>query len=104
MQAAVDTKHNIVVANAVADCGQDGSQLLRMTAAADAETGKASRYDRKGTEAAVGINHDRQQHCLVQLSVRRPALAVVHRRFPRSKFGIATDDAVRRLHPGLLFA
>ena len=102
MQAAVDTKHHILVANAVADCGQDRSQLLRMTAAA--YTGKASLYDRKGAEAAVGINHDRQQHCLVQLFVRRPALAVVHGRFPRSKFGIATDDAVRRLHPGLLFA
>jgi hypothetical protein len=39
VQAAVDTKHHIVVANAVTNRGHDRSHLLEMAKAAQAETG-----------------------------------------------------------------
>ncbi len=41
VQAAVDTKHHIVVANAVTNRGHDRSHLLAMAKAAQAETGAA---------------------------------------------------------------
>jgi len=41
VQAAVDTKHHIVVANAVTNRGHDRSHLLEMAKAAQAETGAA---------------------------------------------------------------
>ncbi|QRG10163.1 transposase [Xanthobacter autotrophicus] len=41
VQAAVDTRHHIVVANAVTNRGHDRSHLLEMATAAQAETGAA---------------------------------------------------------------
>ena len=41
VQAAVDTKHHIVVANEVTNRGHDRSHLLEMAKAAQAQTGAA---------------------------------------------------------------